>query len=248
MSARLRIAALTGWYYRVAARIGVTTAASRQEARQAARAVQDEPSTIAISTGAGSGDPMRILLLGNGPAESPGLAPGSPGFPLFLAQAVSARLRRAVEVRTLIGSAWDLPTLRQELLDERLPEMDALVVSAAYRPALAALPLPRWRAYTESLRAALVEVAGSRPVIRVLSLPWRQAARDAPLQWGGLFGNRVTVVAEIAEAVLTPDQPARPIRLHPPLKRQEWVGPAFSPQTMLRWADQVAAELAAAMP
>lgn len=91
-----------------------------------------------------------------------------------------------------------------------------------------------------------MRAASPEPVIRVLSLPWRDAARDAPLQWGGLFGNRVRAVAEIAKSVLTPDQQALPLRLQAPVVQKAWIGPVFSGQTYLRWADQVAAELCAA--
>ena len=190
--------------------------------------------------------PLRVVLLGNGPAESPGAASGAAGFPTHLAQAIAARTHRRVEVKTLLGSAWDLPALEQQLKDERLHWHDALVVTAAYRPQLAEIPLDHWAAYTEALRATLVRATGPEPLIRVLSLPWQDAARDAPLHWGGLFGNRVRAVAEIAESVLTPDQQALPLRLQGPVMHKEWIGPAFSGQTYLRWADQVAGELCAA--
>lgn len=146
----------------------------------------------------------------------------------------------------LIGAGFDLPVLERLLRDERPHWHDALVVTAAYRPQLAEMPLARWAAYAEAVRATLVTAVRPQTVIRVLSLPWRDAARDAPLQWGGLFGNRVRVVAEIAEATLTPDQPARQLRLLGPAMAKEWVGPAFSAQTYVRWAEQVAAELCAA--
>ncbi len=138
-------------------------------------------------------------------------------------------------MKTLLGSAWDLPALEQQLKDEQLHWHDALVVTAAYRPQLAEIPLDHWAAYTEALRATLVRATGPEPVIRVLSLPWQDAARDAPLHWGCLFGNRVRAVAEIAESVLTPDQQALPLRLQGPVMHKEWIGPAFSGQTYLRW-------------
>jgi hypothetical protein len=199
-----------------------------------------------VTAGTGTSAPLRVVLLGNGPAESPGVASGAAGFPSHLAQAIAARTRRRVEVKTLLGSAFDLQVLEQQLQEEHLGRRDALVVTAAYRPQLAEIPLHHWAGYTKSLRATLVRGAGPDVVIRVLSLPWQDAARDAPLQWGGLFGNRVRAVAEIAESVLTPDQPALPLRLQKPVMQKEWIGPAFSGQTYLRWADQVAAELCTA--
>ncbi|GAA4748994.1 hypothetical protein GCM10025783_21450 [Amnibacterium soli] len=244
MNIRRAVAAGTGWFYRAARRAGVVTTASRQAALQASRTL---PETLReVAAGSGAGAPLRIVLLGNGPAESPGAASGAAGFPMHLAQAVAARTRRRVEVKTLLGSAWDLPALEQQLKDEQLHRHDALVVTAAYRPQLAEIPLDHWAAYTAALRATLVRATGPEPVIRVLSLPWQDAARDAPLHWGGLFGNRVRAVAEIAESVLTPDQQALPLRLQGPVMHKEWVGPAFSGQTYLRWADQVAGELCAA--
>jgi hypothetical protein len=243
---RVPLASFAGRWYGFAARTGLPSAASRQAERHEAQLVPDPPQLVVA--GSAPGPPLRLLLLGNGPAESPGLSPGAAGFHAFLAAALAGRAGRRVEVRPLMGGPFELPELRTRLAAARLAEQDAVVVSAAYRPALAEIPLARWRAYTEALRALLVEEAGPRTVIRVLTLPWRQAAREAPAQWGGLFGNRVIVVAETAEAVLTPDQPARALRLHGPLRRSEWVGPAFTPQTYLRWADQVAAEIAAALP
>jgi hypothetical protein len=241
---RLAIAGATGSFYRVARRAGVVTSASRQDQLQAARPLPE--TSRAVVAGSGSGSSLRVVLLGNGPAESPGVARGADGFPSYLAQAIAARTRRRVEVKTLLGGAWDLADLERQLQDEQLHWHDALVVTAAYRPQLAEVPLRQWSAYAEALRATLVRAAGPEPVIRVLSLPWQDAARDVPLHWGGLFGNRVRVVAELAEAVLTPDQQALPLRLQGPVMSKEWIGPAFSGQTYLRWASQVAAELCVA--
>lgn len=243
MSARRPIAACTGWFYRAARRVGIATAASRQAQLQASRQLPNTPA-LAVA-GSAAGEVLRVVLLGNGPAESPGAGSGA-AFPSHLAEALAARTTRCVEVKTLLGGAYDLPMLAKQLKDEQLHWHDALVVTAAYRPQLAEVSLSRWGAYTEALRATLVEAAGSEPVIRVLSLPWQDAARNAPTHWGGLFGNRVRVVAEIAEATLTAEQQAQPLRLHGPVTSNEWVGPAFSTETYLRWADQVAAELCTA--
>ena len=199
-----------------------------------------------VVAGALERDRFRVVLLGNGLAESPGTVSGASGFPHYLAQSLVGRLHCRVEVKTLIGEGWDLPTLSEQLCKEQLHWHDALIVTAAYRPQLAQIPLKRWAAYTEALRAVLVDSAGPDSQIRVLSLPWKDAARDASAQWGGLFGNRVRVVAEIAEATLTPQQRARPLRLLGPIGKKEWIGPEFSHQTYLRWANQVAADLAAA--
>lgn len=240
------LAGATGWCYRTAKRAGLTTRASRQDAAFDRRAVPRQP-PISVA-GAGGRAPLRVLVLGNGLAESPGAGSFAEGFPNQLARSLADRLHRRVEVKTLVGGAWDLQELDRRLREEQLHWHDVLVVTAAYRPTLAEVPLKGWSRYVESLRATLVEAAGPEAVIRVLSLPWRTAAHDAPLEWGGLFGLRVRVVAEIAEAVLTADQPALPLRLRPPLRSTEWRGPAFSPQTYLRWADQVASDLAAALP
>lgn len=244
MRVRLLIASATGWFYRLARRLGVMTGARRQEQLQAARSLPETPRVVVA--GGESGMPLRVVLLGNGPAESPGVVSGAAGFPSSLARAIAVRTRRRVEVKTLLGGAWDLPVLERQLQDEQLHWQHALVVTAAYRPQLAEIPLHHWAAYTESLRATLIRAAGPEAVIRVLSLPWEEAARDVPLHWGGLFGNRVRAVAEIAESVLTPDQQALPLRLQGPVMKREWIGPAFSGQTYLRWADQVADELCAA--
>lgn len=230
----------------MARRLGLATSASRQADLHASRRLPNTPTLVVAGTGTGTESTLRVVLLGNGPAESPGAGSGSAAFPSHLAQALTARTGRRVEVKTLLGAAYHLPTLSQQLQEEQLHWHDALIVTAAYRPQLAEIPLARWAAYTEALRRTLVKSAGPDVVIRVLSLPWREAARDAPLQWGGLFGNRVRVVAEIAEATLTPDQQALPLRLQGPVMTKEWIGPAFSGQTYLRWADQVAAELGTA--
>lgn len=243
MTARRAAAVGTGRFYRAARRIGVATAASRQGQLHASRQLPDTPA-IAVA-GSGADEVLRVVLLGNGPAESPG-ARSSAAFPSHLAEALAARTTRRVEVKTLLGGAYDLPMLAKQLKDEQLHWHDALVVTATYRPQLAEIPLAKWAAYTETLRATLVKSAGPEPVIRVLALPWQDAARDAPTHWGGLFGNRVRVVAEIAEATLTGEQQAQPLRLHGPIMSKEWIGPAFSTETYLRWADQVAAELCTA--
>lgn len=237
------MAVATGWLYRAARRLGIETSASRQAELQRARHLPDGAELVTV----GSGEKiLRVVLLGNGPAESPGVPAGADAFPSHLARALVARTHLRVEVRVLIGAAFDLPALAQLLQEERPHWRDALVVTAAYRPQLAEMPLARWAAYAEALRATLVNAVPPQTAIRVLSLPWRDAARDAPLQWGGLFGNRVRVVAEIAEATLTPAQPARQLRLLGPAMAKEWIGPAFSAQTYVRWAEQVAAELCTA--
>jgi hypothetical protein len=241
MTVRRTVALITGWWYRLARHWGIATVASRQADLQAARTLPD--TALVVTAGAAPGTPIRVILLGNGPAESPGTRAGADAFPAHLARALAARTRRRVEVKTLLGAAFDLPVLERLVRGEQLRWHDAIVVTAAYRPQLAETPLRLWAEYAEALRAVLVRSAGPEPVIRVLCLPWGAAARSAPLHWGGFFGNRVRVVADIAETTLTPDQRALPLRLHPPVMPAEWVGPAFSPQTYLRWADQVAAEL-----
>lgn len=244
MRVRWAVAAATGWAYRAAAQLRLPSAADRQDGLQDARVLPDVP-PLAVA-GPEDAQRLRVVLLGNGPAESPGAASAAVGFPSALAGALAARTRRRVEVATLVGGGWDLAELRRRLHREQLHWHDALVVTAAYRPRLARVPLGQWASYTAALRAALVDAAGADVVIRVLSLPWPDAARAAPLHWGGLFGNRVQVMARIAESVLTPDQPAQPLRLHPPLTRAEWVGPAFSAKTYQRWAHQVADDLVTA--
>lgn len=243
MTFRRTVAAATGWLYRAARRLGIATSASRQADLQAARRLPDSSELVTVGSGAAV---LRVVLLGNGPAESPGVPAGADTFPSHLAHALAARTHHRVEVRVLLGAAFDLPVLEQLLRAERPHWRDALVVTAAYRPQLAEMPLARWAAYAEALRATLVTAVRPQTVIRVLSLPWDDAARDAPLHWGGLFGNRVRVVAEIAEATLTPHQQARPLRLLGPAMPKEWIGPSFSAQTYVRWAEQVAADLCAA--
>lgn len=63
-----------------------------------------------------------MRLLGNGLAESLGASSGAAGFPSCLAQAqaVAVRARRRIEVKTLLGAAWGLPALAQQLRDEHL--------------------------------------------------------------------------------------------------------------------------------
>jgi hypothetical protein len=240
--ARLVVAIATGWCYRLADRVGMSTRASRQEVSQRARTAPDTPRVV--SAGPGTGGPVRVLLLGNGPAESHGVVAGTAGFPTMLATALAMRLDRRVEVRTVLGAAWQSPELSRILRDEDAGTQHALVVSAAYRPELAQIPLGRWKGYAEGLRTMLVEAAGPETAIRVLALPWRQAARDSPVQWGGLFGNRVIVTAAVAESTIVTDPRVRLLRLRSPLVKREWVGPAFSAQTYGAWADQVAADLA----
>lgn len=243
MSLRRGVAVATGWYYRAARRLRISTSASRQAALHDPRLLHGHPGAVSVEMVRGSGRPLRVLLVGNGAVENPGLPASTASYSSFLAQSLSSRTSRPVVV-TVVRAVWELPALRRALRDEQAALHDALVVSAAYRPRLAEIPLARWESYAEAVRAVLVESAGPHTVIRVLSLPWREAAREAPAQWGGLFGNRLIVVADIAEATLRPDQRALPLRLQGPAVRREWVGPAFSAQTYLRWADQIAAELA----
>ena len=232
---------LPALWYGVARRLHVGTRALRQDRRHPIVPRPPSPTSTIVPTG-GRRRPLRVLLLGNGPAESPGLEPGQPTFADRIASELSACTGAPVQVRTVIGAAWDLPALRDRLAAEQVHRCDALVVTASYRPRLAEVPIAAWRAYTAALRTALVEAAGPRTEIRVLGLDWQDAVARAPEQWGGSFGARILLLAETAESVLD-DRRAVPLRLAAPAEAAEWHGPAFTGVTYAGWARQVAEEL-----
>lgn len=239
------VADLTGRCQALARRLGLSTRSSRYDDLHAGRRLPPAAGGDAVT--AGGGLPIRVLVLGNGPAESPGLQEGEGTFSSRLAEALTGATGRPVRITTVVGGGWDLPELAQRLHDEQLHWHDALVVTAAYRPSLAEIPIARWREYVLRLKAVLIDAAGPDTAIRVLSLPWRSAVRDAPEHWGGAFGNRVVALAETAEATLRGERHALHLRLDDPVDAREWAGPAFSARTYLRWADQVAADLAPAL-
>lgn len=242
---RCTLAKATGCYYRRAHRLGFSTRASRQAGRHAVRPLLATP-PVAVA-GPVDGHLTRVALVGNGPAESPGLPDSVDGFGGLLAGSLQRLIGGRVEVRSLLGGDWDLAGLRTLLETERLHWSDALVVTASYRPQLAEVPLRAWEWYTKSLRDVLIDGTEPGAVIRVLSLPWREAARDLPGVWGGAFGNRVIVLAETAEAALHDAQPAVLLRLDAPASHGEWDGPQFSAGTYSAWADRVARDLARAL-
>ncbi len=240
MGGRNLLADATALGIAAARRLGLSTRADRQERLHCERRL---PAPRAVEPVEGV-LPVRVLLLGNGPAESPGLHDGEADFAQCLSDALADRLGRPVRVTTVLGGDWDLDLLAARLRAEQLHWHDALVVTAAYRPGLAEIPIARWRDYAQRLRTTLTDAAGPDTAIRVLSLPWRSAVRDAPHQWGGAFGCRVVAMAETAEATLRGQGHAVPLRLADPVGASEWVGPSFSQTTYRRWAEQVAADLA----
>lgn len=235
--------ALVGPWYRVARALHLPTRAARQAERQGRVPMPDTPTSTVAPAGR-SHRPLRVLLLGNGPVEGPGLLTGEPGFADRIAEGLSARTGAPVQVRTVVGGAWDVDELPARLAAEQLTRQDVLVVSAAYRPQLAEIGMAAWRSYTAALAKTLVASAGTGTLIRVLALPWDAAVRDAPEHWGGAFGGRVLALADTAESALDDHPRAVLLRLAAPLEADEWHGPAFSPDTYGRWATQVVDDLA----